>query len=117
MKEIIHDLYSRVHKSGDEEYLVKYEGGGEGGGPAEPSLPSSSLSSTNGESEHSSHKKKPSKKYYFSHAHDFPLLKLDVKIEILNYDGELNVEKLDNWIKQIEVYCRVQKIVDDTEKI
>jgi hypothetical protein len=33
------------------------------------------------------------------------------------YDGELNAEKLDNWIKQIEVYCRVQKIMDDTTKI
>jgi hypothetical protein len=33
------------------------------------------------------------------------------------YDGELNAEKLDNWIKQIEVYCRVQKIMDDTAKI
>jgi hypothetical protein len=33
------------------------------------------------------------------------------------YDGELNAEKLENWIKQIEVYCRVQKIMDDTAKI
>jgi hypothetical protein len=31
--------------------------------------------------------------------------------------GELNVKKLDNWIKKIEVYCRVQKIMDDTAKI
>jgi hypothetical protein len=44
-------------------------------------------------------------------------LKLDVKFELPIYDGELNAEKLDNWIKQIEVYCRVQKIMDDTAKI
>jgi hypothetical protein len=36
---------------------------------------------------------------------------------LLIYDGELNVEKLDNWIKQVEVYCRVQKIMEDSTKI
>jgi hypothetical protein len=33
------------------------------------------------------------------------------------YDGELNAERLDNVIKQIEVYCRVQKIMDDDAKL
>jgi hypothetical protein len=33
------------------------------------------------------------------------------------YAGEINVEKLDNWVRQLEVYCRIQKIVDDTTKI
>jgi hypothetical protein len=42
---------------------------------------------------------------------------LDVKFELSIYDGELNAEKLDNWIKKIEVYCRVQNIMDDTAKI
>ena len=47
-----------------------------------------------------------------------PLLKLYVKFDFPKYDGELNVEKLDNWIKQIEdLYCRVQKFMDDTSKI
>jgi hypothetical protein len=32
IREIIDDLYRRIHKSGDEESLVKVEGGGEGGG-------------------------------------------------------------------------------------
>jgi hypothetical protein len=41
---------------------------------------------------------------------------LDVKFELPIYDGELNVERLGNWIKKIEVYCMVQKIVDDTTK-
>jgi hypothetical protein len=45
------------------------------------------------------------------------LLKLDVKFDFPTYDGELNAEKLDNWVKQIEVYCRVQKIIQDTSRI
>jgi hypothetical protein len=33
------------------------------------------------------------------------------------YNGEVNAEKLDNWVHQIEVYCRIQKIDDDVTKI
>jgi hypothetical protein len=33
------------------------------------------------------------------------------------YNGEVNDEKLDNWICQIEVYCRIQRIQDDETKI
>ncbi|KAH9288331.1 hypothetical protein KI387_032448, partial [Taxus chinensis] len=40
-----------------------------------------------------------------------------IKFELPMYTGELNAEKLDNWVKQIEVYCRVQRIVDDEAKI
>ena len=43
------------------------------------------------------------------------LIKLDVKFDLPIYDGELNAEKLDNWIRQIDVYCRVQNI--DSDKI
>jgi hypothetical protein len=32
---------------------------------------------------------------------EMPLLKLDVKFEIPIYDGEVNAEKLDNWIMQM----------------
>ena len=78
-------------------------------------LHSSSLASSD-ESEYSSHKtKKCSKKS--SRSHDLPLLKLDVKFDFPTYDGELNVEKLDNWVKLVEVYCRVQKIIHDTSRI
>eukprot|EP00253_Pinus_taeda_P014293 PITA_14293 len=45
------------------------------------------------------------------------LIKLDVKFDLPIYDGELNVEKLDNWIRQIDVYCRVQNINSDKSKI
>jgi hypothetical protein len=33
------------------------------------------------------------------------------------YNGEVNVEKLDNWTRQIEVYCRIQRIKDDETNI
>jgi hypothetical protein len=46
-----------------------------------------------------------------------PSLKLDIKFELSIYNGEVNAEKLDNWIRQIEVYCRIQKIQDDETKI
>ena len=33
------------------------------------------------------------------------------------YNGEVNAEKLDSWVRQIEVYCRIKKIKDDETKI
>jgi hypothetical protein len=39
-----------------------------------------------------------------------------VKFDLPMYIGEINAKKLDNCIKQIEVYCRVQIIVDEKEK-
>ena len=33
------------------------------------------------------------------------------------YIGEVNAEKLDNWVRQIEIYCRIQKIDDDVTQI
>ena len=38
---------------------------------------------------------------------NMPYFKLDVKFELPIYNGDLDAEKLDNWIKQLEVYCRV----------
>jgi hypothetical protein len=46
-----------------------------------------------------------------------PLLKLEVKFEFPMYNGEVNAEKLDNWVRQMEVYCSVQQINDETTKI
>jgi hypothetical protein len=39
-----------------------------------------------------------------------PLLKLYVKFELPMYDGEVNAERTDNWVKWMEVYCSVQQI-------
>ena len=44
-------------------------------------------------------------------------MKLDVKFELPIYHGEMNPEMLDNWIKQLEVYCRIQNISSDKTKI
>jgi len=54
--------------------------------PSTPSSPSSSSSS-------SSHKASPDKKRKKT------LIKLDAKFDLPIYDGELNAEKLDNWIR------------------
>jgi hypothetical protein len=46
-----------------------------------------------------------------------PLLKLDIKFELPMYNGEVNAKKFDNWIHQIEVYCRIQRIQEYETKI
>ena len=46
-----------------------------------------------------------------------PFLKLDVKFELPMFDGEVNAENLDNWIRQLEVYLRIQNFYDDDTKI
>ena len=33
------------------------------------------------------------------------------------YNGEVNAKKLDNWIPQLEVYCRIHNLQDDEKKI
>lgn len=33
------------------------------------------------------------------------------------YDCEVNAETLVNWVCQLEVYCRIQRIKDDDTKI
>ena len=33
------------------------------------------------------------------------------------YNGEVNDDKLDNGIHQIEVYCKIQRIKDDERNI
>jgi hypothetical protein len=79
--------------------------------PSPPSSSSSSSSSTNSRPLPNSpkgHGKTPSQ---------IPSLKLDIKFEFPIYNGEVNAEKLDNWLRQIEVYCRIQKIQDDETKI
>jgi len=45
------------------------------------------------------------------------MIKLDVMFDFPVYDGELNAEKLDNWIREIDVYCRVQNIDSERRKI
>jgi hypothetical protein len=84
--------------------------GGNGASPPPSPPPSSSSSSSSSSSKHLPERngKTPSQ---------IPSLKLDIKFELPVYNGEVNAEKLDNWIRQIEVYSRIQKIQDDETKI
>jgi hypothetical protein len=75
--------------------------------PSPPSTPPSSPSSS------SSSSKSSGKKNVHKNKHEMPLLKLDIKFELPIYDGEVNAEKLDNWIRQMEVYYSVQQIKDE----
>ena len=72
-----------------------------------PSPPSSSSSSS------SSYSSSTSTTKTHTHTHskipkgNTPLLKLDIKFELPTCNGEVNAEKLDNWIRQLEVHCRI----------
>ena len=33
------------------------------------------------------------------------------------FNGEFNAENLDNWIRQLEIYLRIQNLQDDDTKI
>jgi hypothetical protein len=57
-----------------------------------PSSPPASPSSS------SSSSKSNAKKHVHKHKNEMPLVKLDVKFELPIYDGEVNAERLDNWV-------------------
>jgi hypothetical protein len=79
-----------------------------------PSPPSSPLYSP---SSSSSSSKSNAKKHVHKHKNEMPLLKLDVKFKLPLYDGEVNAERLENWVRQMEVYCSVQQIKDEATQI
>jgi hypothetical protein len=99
-----------MHKGGGGDKTPNRDGGNGASPPTFPPTSSSSSSSSSTSSKHLSngHGKTPSQ---------IPSLKLDIKFEFPLYNGEVNGEKLDNWIRQIEVYSRIQKIQDDETKI
>jgi hypothetical protein len=84
---------------------------GDGGYPLEP--PSSPLSSSSSSSEHSHHSHHSRHKASFKK----PLLKPDVKFSLPMFNGDTNPEKLDNWIRQVEVYRLVQHIDEEEVKV
>jgi hypothetical protein len=61
--------------------------------PSPPSSPSTSSSSS------SSSSKSTPRKHSHKHKNEMPLLKLDVKFELPMYDGEVNAERLANWVR------------------
>jgi hypothetical protein len=96
---------------GDEGNGDKNTKGNGGNGDTPPPSPPSSTSSTISQTPPNSpkeHGKIPPQT---------PFLKIDIKFELPMYNGEVNAEKLDNWIRYIEVYCRIQRIQDDETKI
>jgi hypothetical protein len=87
----------------------------EGEDPPKP--PPSPPSSQSTSSSSSTSSKSTTRKYSHKHKHDMPLLKLDVKFELPMYDGEVNAERLYNWVMQMEFYCSVQRIKDEATQI
>jgi len=80
-------------KEPNDHALVNHEGGR--GDPPKPPSPSSSDSSSSSSHHSIRHHSNTSKK---------PFFKLYVKFYLPPYNGECNIEKLNNWIRNIEVY-------------
>jgi hypothetical protein len=118
MSEMVEQMYGdygkRMKKKGkkneenaDDDALVNQ---GDREDPLEP--PSSPSSSSSSSFEHSHHSHHSSNKASFKK----PLLKIDVKFSLPMFNGDANPEKLDNWIRQVEVYFCVQHIDEEEVK-
>jgi hypothetical protein len=103
-----------MHKGGGGDKTPGRDGGN---GASPPPSPPPSSSSSSSSSSTSSKNLPHSPKGHGKTPSQIPSLKLDIKFELPIYNGEVNAEKLDNWIRQIEVYSRIQKIQDDETKI
>lgn len=98
MAENVGQLLSRMEKA--EERNPEEQGSTHGNGGEEP--PSSpSMSESSYSSHHHNHRnsRDASKK---------PFSKLDFKFYLPMFNCESNAEKINNWIRQIEIYCRIQ---------
>ena len=113
MQTMVEELYYD-QKRGEQGGPFHTESKQEGCGEEPPKIPPSSVSYLDG-SLHSPFEKQ--KKFDGKIDFNMPQLKLDIKFELPIYNGELNAEKLDDWIHQIEVYCRIQKFTEDNIKI
>ena len=95
MQTMVEDIY-QDQKKGEQGGPYHTEGKREGGGEDPPKTPLSSPSFLDGylPSPFETQKK-------FDGKFDFtmPQLKLDIKFKLPIYNGELNAEKLDNWIR------------------
>jgi hypothetical protein len=109
------DYEKRMKKNGKKKEAPNddYASVNQGVGGDPPELPSSPSSSSSSSYEHSHHSQHSSHKSSFKK----PLLKLDVKFALPMFNGYANPEKLDNWIQQVEVYCRVQHIDEEEVKV
>ena len=87
------------------------------GGKPPPSPPSSSSSSSSPSASSSISTTKTTHTHSKTPKGKTTLLKLDIKFELTMYNGEVNVENLDNWIHQFEVYCNIQNLQEYDIKI
>ena len=92
-----------------EERNPKEQGSGHGNGGKEPP-PSPSASESSSSSHH--HNCRNSRDAFKK-----PFFKLDAKFDLTMFNGESNAGKLNNWIGEIEVYSRIQQIMEDEAKI
>eukprot|EP01018_Ginkgo_biloba_P032244 Gb_13779 [translate_table: standard] len=46
-------------------------------------------------------------------SHNFPPFKVEAKVEIPPYEGQLDAEKLNNWLSQLEVYFGCQGLDEE----
>lgn len=107
MAENINQVVLRLEKV--EERNPEGQGSAHGnGGEEPPPSPSGSEGSPSSHNHNYINSKDASKK---------PLFKLDVKFDLPMFNGESNEEKLNNWVRQIEVRCRILQIVEDEAKI
>jgi hypothetical protein len=106
------DYEKRMKKKGKkkESHVDDYASVNQGVGGDPPEPPSSPSSSSSSSSEHSHHSHHSSHKASFKK----PLLNLDVKFSLPMFS---NPEKLDNWIRQVEVYYCVQHIDEEEVKV
>jgi hypothetical protein len=107
---VLYEDYLEQKRPFQGEYF-KQDKSKEGEDPPKP--PPSPSYSPLASSSSSTSSKSTARKHSHKHKHDMPLLKLDVKFELPMYDGEVNVERLDNWVRQMEFYCSVQQIKDE----
>lgn len=99
MRAMVEEMYREFKKGRDEDSSTS-----KGDKGAEESLLSDHSKGKGKEEKLPTHPNSPENKKKTS------LIKLDVKFDFPIYDGELNAKKLDNWIRHIDVYCRVQSI-------
>jgi len=107
MAKNVGQLLSRLEKA--EERKPEEQGSAHGNdGKESPPSPSMSESSSSSHHHHHRNSRDASMK---------PFFKLDVKFDLPMFNGESNAEKLNNWIRQIEIYYRIQQIKEDEAKI
>jgi hypothetical protein len=110
MQTIVEELY-QDRKKGEQGGPSHTEGKKEEGGEEPPRTPPTSPSFLDVSTPSPFEKQKTKVDPNMHH------LKLNIKFELPMYNGEINVEKLDNSIRQTEVYCRIQKFTEDDVKI